>query len=330
MKERNISFNSDGIKLEGIMRYPDWIGGPVPGILLIHGSLEHDRDGNLLKTPDNRKLYKKNFFLEISKRLCRAGFVTFSWDKRGFGKSQGAPRDYFSEVQDAKAALDALNSQKRIVDSDNIAVFGQSAGVYVATLLAKKDKRPGAYVLSGGLHGDYKDMMSFNYHRVRDYANKNPENLGWVEKNDLWGLALGNNLDRMFTAIKKGKKEFRIEYKGHTWDVPLNSKVYSPKLAPKNQFRNIKRPTLIIHGEADLNVPVQDAKEIERELRAWGNNDVELVIIQDADHSFQQIATSENARLRERMSLESFKNPYKDEYFQSIIDFMGRRFVYDA
>jgi pimeloyl-ACP methyl ester carboxylesterase len=283
-----------------------------------------------LKTQDDRKVHKKNFFLEMSKRMCKAEFATFSWDRRGFGKSQGTPGDYFTEVLDARAALDTLCSQKNFVDENRVAVFGQSAGVYVASLLAKEDKRPGAFILSGGLYSDYKDMMSFNYHRVRDYAKKSPENLKWVEKNDLWGLAMGINLDRMFTAIEKGEKEFTIEYHGRTWSVPLNHKVYSSEFAPKNQFRNIESSVLIIHGEADLNVPLQDAREIQKELRAWGNNDVKLVIISDADHSFQETAKDEDTRLRERMSLDSFKRPYKEEYFQIMIDYLKRRFAYES
>lgn len=329
MKNEIIGFYNDGVRLEGVLRYPDHAESPVPCLLLIHGSMEHDRDGNLLQTMDGKVIPRKDFFIELSNHLCGAGIATFSWDKRGFGKSQGQPGDYFSQVQDAKAALDILNSKTSVVNKDKIAVFGQSAGVYVACLLAKEESRPCAYVLSGGLYSDYYEMMSYNYHRVRDYANKSPANRNWVEKNDLWGLVLGINLDKMFDAITRGEREIKIEYKDHVWTLPINEKVYSPELAPKKQFRYINRPTLIIHGEADLNVPVQDANKIAEELRRSGNKDIELVIIADADHSFQQVALDEDTRIRERMSLESFKNPYIESYFKSVIAFLELRFNHD-
>ncbi len=329
MKEEAITFYSGGIELEGVLRYPGQVEAPLPGILLIHGSMEHDRDGNLLSTNDGKQVHRKNFFLELSSRLCCAGFAAFSWDRRGFGKSQGPPGDYFTEAKDAKAALDALCLRKDIVDHDKIAVFGQSAGVYTSCLLAKEDNRPCAYVLSGGLCSSYKEMMSFNYHRARDYANKSFSNLEWVEKNDLRGLVLGINLDRMFEAAGRGKKEFRMEYKGHAWTIPLNPKVYTQQFAPNNQFRHINRPALIIHGKADLNVPACDAVKIEEELRHWGNSDVELVLIEGADHSFQQTAPDEDTRIRERMSLESFKHPYVENYFQKIIAFLKKRITRD-
>ena len=322
-----VTFNSDGLRLKGVLRSPDRTSGIVPGILLIHGSLEQDRDGNLLKTKDGRKIFRKNFFLQISRKLCHAGFATFAWDRRGFGESQGPPGDYFTEVKDARAALDVLCSQED-VDDNRVIVFGQSAGVYVASLLAAEEERPSAYILSGGLFSDYKDMMMFNYHRVRDYAMKSPINLKWAEENDPWGLVLGINLDRMFTAIENGEKEFRMDYKGDTWTFPVDKRIYASEMAPKNQFRHINKPTLVIHGVTDLNVPVGDAWEIEKELGIHGNREVETVIIPNADHSFQQAPHDEEIRLKERMSLSSFKRPYRKEYFGKMIDFLNRRLEY--
>jgi pimeloyl-ACP methyl ester carboxylesterase len=258
----------------------------------------------------------------VSKRLCKAGFATFSWDKRGYGRSQGPCGSYFSEVNDAQAALDVISLRKDVIDTTKIIVFGQSAGVYVACLLAKKDNRACAFVLSGGLFSEYKEMMSFNYHRVRDYAKSSPENLKWVEQNDLWGLVLGINLDNMFSAIERGEKELLLTYKEKSWNLHLDSKVYLPEFSCKNQFRYITQPTLVIHGESDLNVPVNDAEKIKEELERNGNNHVSLALIGDADHSFQETAQDKDTQLRERMSLASFKNRYVETYFENIVDFL--------
>lgn len=63
---------------------------------------------------------------------------------------------------------------------------------------------------------------------------------------------------------------------------------------------------------------------IERDLKKHGNENVELAIIPDADHSFQQIAESYDLTLRERMSLESFRRPYREDYFMAVISFLKR------
>jgi hypothetical protein len=320
MMERKIIFESD-VKLAGVLRYSE--GNCVPAVLLIHGTLEQDRDGNMIEHPDGRKLYRKNFFLEISKHLCKAGFATFSWDRRGFGESNGPRGDVFSTVKDAIAALDVLCSQN-VVDSDRIAVLGQSAGVYTACLLAKEDDRAKAYVLQGGLYRDYSEIMAFNYLRVKKYAESSPKNLRWVEENDLWSLVIGLNLHVIEKHAREGRTECKVSYKDRSWRIPLDPLLYTPEYAPSRQFRYIRRPTFIVHGECDLNVPVEDAYMIERELRINGV-DVELAVIPNSDHSFQEVAEDEETRLKERMSLKSFKRPYRREYFEALIDFLRRK-----
>jgi dienelactone hydrolase len=192
MMETPLNFQSGGLQLAGVLRYPKGSDEPLPAVLLVHSSLEEDRDGNLAKKRDGTSVFKKDFFLEISRRLCAEGFATFSWDRRGRGESEAASGDdggYLADVRDAKAAYETLSSQK-VVDPARVAVLGQSAGVYTACLLAREaaeddeNERPAAYVLQGGLYRDYAEMMAFNYRRVVDYAQKSPENLRWVEGND--------------------------------------------------------------------------------------------------------------------------------------------------
>jgi dipeptidyl aminopeptidase/acylaminoacyl peptidase len=333
MMETPIIFQSCGLRLAGVLRYPEGYDEPLPAVLLVHGSLEQDRDGNLVRRRDGKPAFKKNFFLEISRRLSAEGFATFSWDRRGTGESEAPVGDdggYLADVRDAKAAFRALSSQEG-VDPARVAVLGQSSGVYTACLLAREEaeddenERPAAYVLQGGLYRDYAEMMAFNYRRVVDYAQKSPENLRWVEENDLLGLVMGLNLSALEEGAKRGEVEHDLSYEGRTWRLRHDPICYLSEYAPKNQFGYIQKPTLIIHGGCDLNVPAEDGAMIEQDLKSHGNDDVELVIIPEADHSFQEIAESEDQKLKERMSLESFRRPYREEYFQALTSYLNRR-----
>jgi len=326
MIERPVFFKSAGLRLAGVMRCPDGLGTEMPSVLLVHGSLEQDRDGNLLERRGGQPAFKKNFFLEISRRLCQEGIATFSWDRRGFGESE-KPKEkgsYLDDVVDTRAALDALSSQDSI-DPCRTAVLGQSAGVYTACLLAKGDNRPKAYVLQGGLYRDYAEMMAFNYIRTVLYAEKGPENLAWIEENDLWSLVIGLNLSEIEKRARKGETEHDLSYKGKSFRLYHDPTCYSEELASSRQFRHINKPTLVIHGACDLNVPVGDASSIGSDLKAHGNEDVELVIVPESDHSFQKVPEDEDLRLRERMSLECFKRPYVECYFETLIDFLKRK-----
>ncbi|MDZ4655098.1 MAG: alpha/beta fold hydrolase [Coriobacteriia bacterium] len=330
MREHTVAFVSGELTLEGVLRVPEGVAGPRPCVLLIHGSMEQDRDGNMLPTRHGRReVPARNFFVHISSRLCSAGYATFSYDRRGFGASEGEPGDYFTDVDDAMAALETVATRPE-VDHDRIAVFGQSAGVYTASLLARRSRLPALYILSGGLFSEYRDMMSFNYHRARDFALQSPEHLKWAEEHDPWGLALGLHLDDMFRAIENGREEYVVAYGDWSWNVDLDARVYAEEWAPARQFYHIDRPTLVVHGENDLNVPPRDALGILEALRRR-DVPVELAIIPEADHSFQHTPPDYETRVRERMSLASFERPYRDEYFDSMIDFLGRKFgVSDA
>jgi len=61
--ERKTIFESQGLDLAGVLRYPDLHESQIPAVLLVHGSMEQDRDGNLLQKREGRPAYKKNFFL---------------------------------------------------------------------------------------------------------------------------------------------------------------------------------------------------------------------------------------------------------------------------
>ncbi|MDM7938838.1 MAG: alpha/beta hydrolase [Methanothrix sp.] len=326
MIERTTMFESAGLNLAGVLRYPEIQDARIPAVLMVHGSLEQDRDGNLLQKRDGKLAFKKNFFLEISKRLCLPGFATFSWDRRGFGDSEKPqrPGSYLDDVKDALAALQALSLQTDIIDPMRIAVLGQSAGVYTACLMAKEDSRPKAYVLQGGLFSDYEKMMAFNYRRAVEYASRSKECLKWVEETDPIGLVIGHNLKEMAKRARRGETEQVISYNGRTVKLHHDPTCYQEEYAPARQFRYIQKPTLVIHGACDLNVPTEDAFQIEKELRARGNLSSRVVIIPNADHSFQVVPDDEELRLRERMSLESFRRPYSELYFQVLTDFLER------
>jgi hypothetical protein len=317
MLEKEIAFDSD-VRLAGVLRYPE--GEKLPAVLLNHGSIEQDRDGNMLRHAMRKDIHKRDFFLRMSEHLCDAGFATFSWDKRGIRDSEPGPQDSLSLVRDSRKALDVLCSQENI-DSNRIAIFGQSAGVYTTCLLARDDHRAKAYILSGGLYRDCKAMMEFNYLRPLEYARRSPKHLEWVEKNDLWGMIVGSNLDRRQEAVMQGRKEYTAMYDGKEWTLHVDTLFSDPEYAPSRQFRYIRKPALVIHGEYDLNVPVEDAYMARDEL-VKNNVDVTFIIVRDADHGFHEVPPDEELRLKERMSLDCFRRSYKPEYFTYITEFL--------
>jgi len=324
MKESGLSFISEGIRIAGVLRTPDEGNGPFPAVMLIHGSLEQDRDGNLLESRDNA-VPRKEFFLNIAGRFARSGIATLSYDRRGYGESGGSPGDYHSQAEDALSAFRALSNTPRI-DPRRIFVFGQSAGVYVACLLASTmEITPAGYILSGGLYSDCRTLFEYNYGRMLELARRGPEYLEFVERHDPRGLAIGLHLNDIGDAASSGETYFTLGYKERTWRMGIDPALWSGPLEPCALFKHMKGPALIIHGNADMNVPVADATRIQQELLTSVNDDVDLRIIPGADHSFQISPEDQDERMRQRISLSSFSNPFSEEYFDAMIDFIKGR-----
>ncbi len=322
MREQVLTFKSSRLRLEGVLRYPYRMTAPVPTVLLIHGTLEHDRDGNMLRHPDGRDLPKRPFFRHIAKHLTSCGMATFSWDKRGYGKSDTGQINVLTLYEDAQAAFDELFKQQNIVDQKRVIVLGQSAGVYSACWISRYDDRPMAYILQGGLYSDYKAMMKFNYERPLRYAEINAENRAFVEEYDPWGLLVGKHLDDIFKAAQDGQHVLKIQNGKESFHVPCDPTCYDVLYAPSRQFCHVKKPTLILHGSEDLNVPVADADKIEAELKRCGNKSVKKVIISGTDHSFQKSPQDRDLKLRERLSLKCLKRPFDHRYFEELSQYV--------
>lgn len=127
MRELNVEFYSEGVRLAGILRLPDG-DGVFPGIVQGPGWLG-------LK---DAKLY-----LPYHEALTAAGFAVLIFDYRGFGDSDGdrgiiSPRNQLEDLINAVTYLQARDE----VDDDRIGVFGSGGtGGGNAVLLAAHDRR---------------------------------------------------------------------------------------------------------------------------------------------------------------------------------------------
>lgn len=130
---QQVEFASDGLTLRGSLHVPASSSQPMPAIVMIHGfsattamGLEH----------------YANAFAEV-------GVAALLVDTRGFGLSDGEPRsqiNVWGEARDYLAALDYLETLND-VDSDRIAIWGDSLSSAVAAVVTAVDERVSAAIL---------------------------------------------------------------------------------------------------------------------------------------------------------------------------------------
>ncbi len=133
-----VSFPSAGLKLSGVVRVPDGIGANErrPAFLVLHGFGSNKDSTNVLGP---------------CKFLGDLGYVTFGFDMRGCGESEGEHGRIIclDQVEDSRSAVTFLSSHPN-VDPKRIGMLGSSFGAAVSVYTGGVDKRVAAVISSGG------------------------------------------------------------------------------------------------------------------------------------------------------------------------------------
>ncbi len=117
--EAEVTFESDGVTIAGVVTIPDG-DGPHPALVLVDGSGATDRSN----------------MRDFAGVFAEAGYATLSYDKRGVGESTGDPDawarfDIADLAADAAAGADLLAARPG-VDAGRVGILGISQGGWVA------------------------------------------------------------------------------------------------------------------------------------------------------------------------------------------------------
>ena len=127
--EQEVTFYAGPRTLCGTLTLPG-SQGTCPGVLLIPGSGQVDRNENARKLAINA-------FRDIAAALADHGIASFRYDKRGVGASQGNfwETGFYDNVSDAAQAFHFLKFHERI-QPGNAFLLGHSEGALITTRLA--------------------------------------------------------------------------------------------------------------------------------------------------------------------------------------------------
>jgi len=127
MKKTRIIFPSGELSLEGILALPEGMG-PFPAVIVCH---PHPLYGGSM---DNNVVYS------LCETLTQASLVSFKFNFRGVGGSQGESGQGIGEQEDVEAAISSISTVKE-VDSKRIGLAGYSAGAGFAFPVGFNDAR---------------------------------------------------------------------------------------------------------------------------------------------------------------------------------------------
>lgn len=124
---REVTFPSDGLKLEGLLHLPEGASeaAPIPGVVVAHPHPQYGGD-----------MYN-SVVQAVCEAALSAGVAALRFNFRGVGFSDGSFDNGEGEQRDIGAALDCLRSQPEI-DGDHVALAAYSFGAMVALRYASE------------------------------------------------------------------------------------------------------------------------------------------------------------------------------------------------
>lgn len=308
--------------------------GPFPALLTVAGTGPQNRYGDQVLADGTVAHHGRHRW--VGNRLAAAGIAQLCWDKRGVQASTGGDREPFdppgdrdahatveTDVADLLAALDHLAARPE-VDADRIVVMGTSAGAHFSCRAAARTDVPAGYALWGGVHQSIVDFGDYIYGLGVSYAARGPDERALVEAHKPGMLTTAEHWPAEVEAARRGETTYRF-----TDDDGVEQVRYLQRTIDEithhypDQFANVTRPVLVVHGDRDVNVPVQQAHDSAAALRASGNDDVTLAVIRGADHGMHVVAESvdDEQHLRNWFAGEG-RGPYSELFIGTVVGWM--------
>ncbi len=127
MKKSKVRFNSGVLSLEGVLAIPEG-AGKLPGVIICH---PHPLYGGSM---DNNVVHA------LFEKLAEASLITFKFNFRGVGESEGDFDQGIGEQKDVDAAISFLTMVQEL-DPERIGLAGYSAGAAFALPLGSREAR---------------------------------------------------------------------------------------------------------------------------------------------------------------------------------------------
>jgi uncharacterized protein len=263
--ETKVSFQSDGLKLAGIVHTPDDLraGEFRPAFVILHG-FGGNKDGHGQTV--------------MAEQLTAWGYITMRIDFRGCGESEGEHGRIIclDQVADASNAITYMASRAD-VDAKRIALVGSSFGAAVAIYAGGADSRVAAVISSGGWgDGERKFRRQHptpeaweRFTKMLEEGRKHRERTGrslMVPRFDIVPIP-----ERLRQNMSAGSiMEFPAETAQSMYAFRADDMV--EKISP--------RPLLLLHSANDSVTPTQESIELFKRAK----QPAELYLLSDVDH----------------------------------------------
>nr|WP_246566160.1 alpha/beta fold hydrolase [Tissierella simiarum] len=198
----------------------------------------------------------------ISESLAEEGITSVRYDKRGIGASKGLvekEEDLIFEdyISDAISWVNRLREDKRF---NKVIIIGHSEGALIGATAAYESNVDGFVSIAGMGYSAYDTLKRQLEDQPGDIYNRSIPLLEELNKGNL----IKNPPEDLYSIFRPSVQPYII-----SWF----------KYDPVEEISNIKVPILILQGDNDIQIGVEDS-----EILHSGNPNSKLVIIEGMNH----------------------------------------------
>ncbi len=258
-----------------------------PVVLILSGSGGQDRDNTF---------FEHKTFWVIADYLARKGIATLRVDDRGIGRSTGdfqaAGLPDFDT--DAQAALAYLKKRPEI-DTAHVGVIGHSEGAFVAFCLAgRKEVDFIVTMAGGGVNG--RELLLMQRAALLKASGAQPE---FIEQYNQY-MRQAQEVVLQTADATSCEKRLGTLFAGTPLtgqEKAITKQLYNPgkiellKYDPEWDFPEISCPVLVLNGDKDCQVPVENLTYIQQGISGNGNTQVTTITYPGLNHMFQTAQT---------------------------------------
>ncbi|MFD2044249.1 alpha/beta hydrolase family protein [Ornithinibacillus salinisoli] len=265
--------------------------GPFPVVIIIPGSGPTDRNGNTSAGENNSlKL--------LAEGLAAEGIASVRYDKRGAGKNQISimPEEDMRFEQFVEDTIDWVELLEKDPSFSKIGIIGHSQGSLVGMLAAQQTGV--SHFIS--IAGAGRPIDQVLYEQLKDQLSAD----------------LLHESEEIMKEMKQGKQITEVS--------PELQSLFRPSVQPftaswmeydrAEEIKKLEIPTLIINGENDLQVPVQDA-----ELLHNAKADSDLLLYESMNHVLKDAPSDREGNLGTYSNPEL---PLTEGVIEGIINFL--------
>jgi pimeloyl-ACP methyl ester carboxylesterase len=265
--------------------------GRRPWVLLIGSWLPRTRDGgwDRERHPDwfaPAGSGAPGLLARMADALAERGVASIRYDPRGCGASGGTweASGLFTRIDDARDAIGAMRSRPEL-DLRRTAIVGHGEGGAIALSVAIGDPAIGAVGLVGASARSLRTVLR---------AGVGARDRRGVDREHPIVAAIDRSSEELIERAERGEAEMALEVGGSEVRLGLSAWEQGFHTPPLALATMLHRPTVVVHGTADVWADPGESRLLDATLRSAGNDPVVRVM----DGAGHDLAEADDGSIR--------------------------------